>query len=230
MNDQIVVLIPAYNPDYRLPLLVRELLCSFRHIVVVDDGSSDGQENFSQLSNTSVVLLRHLSNQGKGAALKTGFTWIMKNLPSVIGVVTADADGQHKLKDIISVAGNISDESQGLVLGVRAFKGDVPIRSRFGNGCTRIVFSLLTGLRIKDTQTGLRGIPIGLLGRIVSIAGNRYEYEMRMLADCKWHQSKPLQIDIETVYLDDNASSHFNPIRDSYKIWSALIKYVIFKR
>ncbi len=224
-NEQVTILIPAYNPDAKLVELIDKLRCRFEHILVVDDGSHGSSEVFAAIRNMGVSVVAHESNRGKGAALKTGFRWIIENMPSCAAVVTADADGQHRPDDIEKVARASLANPASLVLGVREFSGKVPFRSRFGNWCTRQIFFLLTRLKVRDTQTGLRGIPAALLSRMLDIAGERYEYEMAMLADAKNHLSPIIQIPIETIYIEGNASSRFNPLRDSICICSALIKF-----
>lgn len=225
--DDIVILIPAYNPDEKLTALVERLRESFAHIVVVDDGSTVGRDIFPKIKDRVDAILVHPVNRGKGAALKTGFAYIRDHFPKARGVVTADADGQHRSEDIIAVARGVVAHPKALVLGVREFAGDVPLRSRFGNFWTRWFFFLMTGLMIRDTQTGLRGIPTGLLGRMLGLEGDRYEYEMRMLADAKYHEVEPVQISIATVYLDANATSHFHPVRDSIRIYWSLFHFCI---
>lgn len=221
VND-IAVLIPAYQPDTKLVGLVNALRADFPHVVVVDDGSTGCDDVFGAIRNRVEALLVHPANRGKGAALKTGFAWIRERLPNVAGVVTADADGQHTPADIRRVAAATAARKGGLVLGVRAFEGPVPFRSRFGNGWARLFFRLRTGLAIQDTQTGLRGIPADLLGRVAALPGDRYEYEMRMLADARHHALPPLQLPIRTVYLEGNRSSHFRPFRDALRTQVAL--------
>ena len=195
--------------------------------LVVDDGSTSGRDVFDEVRRRGVTVLVHETNRGKGAALKTGFAWIAANAPECRTVVTADADGQHTPDDIMRVAEASLSHPKGLTLGVRAFSGKVPLRSRFGNWWTRQFFFLMTRLRISDTQTGLRGIPSALLARMLTLDGDRYEYEMRMLADARRHEAPPLQIPIATVYIAENASSHFNPLKDSIRIYGALIKFCL---
>lgn len=216
------VLIPAYNPDEKLLRLLHELKGRFRRIVLVDDGSTKGREIFPQAGPLVEKILVHPVNRGKGAALRTGFAYL-----GDVDVVTADADGQHRPADIARVAEALATHRRGLVLGVRAFTGKVPLRSRFGNWCTRWFFFLMTRLMISDTQTGLRGIPAGLVKRMLAIKGDRYEYEMAMLADARSHEERPLQIPIETVYIADNATSHFNPVRDAIRIYRSLVLFCI---
>ena len=228
MSDgKVAILIPAYNPDAKLTALLDELRPLFACIVVVNDGSTSGVEVFDGVRDRGIPVLVHEVNRGKGAALKTGFRWIMENRPGCEAVVTADADGQHRPGDIARVAEACRAHPKALTLGVRAFTGKVPFRSRFGNWWTRQVFFVMTRIRVLDTQTGLRGIPAGLLPRMLELEGDRYEYEMRMLADAKHHDEPPVQVPIETVYIAENASSHFNLLKDSVRIYGALLKFCI---
>lgn len=201
--------------------LIRALRERFARVVVVNDGSTRGLDVFAEIEPLVEKVLVHPVNRGKGAALKTAFSYL-----GPTDVVTADADGQHAIEDIERVARALTESRDALVLGVRSFSGEVPFRSRFGNWWTRIFFFLLTGLFIRDTQTGLRGIPSTLLNRVASLEGKRYEYEMVMLADAKHHPSRPLQLPIKTIYLDDNAESHFSPLRDTIRIYGALFRYL----
>lgn len=221
-NRDIVVLIPAYNPDGALASLVGELKKDFGRVVVVDDGSVSGGEFFGEAARLGAEILRHEVNLGKGAALKTGFAHIGEN-----AVVTADADGQHTPGDIRKIARALSEGHKGLVLGQRSFDGDVPLRSRFGNFWTRWFFFLMTGVFVRDTQTGLRGIPASLVKRVAAIPGSRYEYEMAMLADAKNHEEKPFAVPIKTVYIAENKSSHFNPVADTLRIYRSLLQFCL---
>ena len=220
----VTILIPAYNPDEKLLALLPKLRERFDRIVLVDDGSTAGRDIFPKAAPYVEKILVHEKNRGKGAALKTGFSYIAE---SGSDVITADADGQHTPEDIAKVAEGLKIQRGGLVLGVRAFTGKVPFRSRFGNTWTRWLFFFMTRLMINDTQTGLRGIPFELLAHIAAIPGDRYEYEMAMLADAKRHPSRPLQVPIETVYLDENATSHFHPVLDAIRIYRSLFQFCI---
>lgn len=217
MQTNVAILIPAYEPDEKLVELITRLRRDFMHLVIVDDGSvkEGARDVFERIRGSVDVLLVHPVNRGKGVALRTGIAWVRDHLPDVCAVVTADSDGQHTSRDIARIAEAVVDHPGGLVLGVREFTGTVPFRSRFGNTWTRILFRLITGLPVRDTQTGLRAIPRGLFDRMLAIAGNRYEYEIRMLVDARRHATKPLQLPIETIYIDDNRASHFRPFHDT---------------
>ena len=141
-------------------------------------------------------------------------------------MITADADGQHAPDDIMKIALAMRAAPEALVLGVRRFTGKVPLKSRFGNGITRIVFSLINGGNILDTQTGLRGIPAVHLPLILALAGERYEYEMNMLLAARPNDIKMVQVPIDTIYIEGNRSSHFKVVRDSARIYALLFKFL----
>lgn len=223
MND-IIVVIPAYEPDDSLIGLIERLGADFDRFIVVDDGSKTADATFERVAGMpGVTLLRHEVNRGKGAALKTAFAKVIADFPDAAGVVTVDADGQHLPEDVANVAKATRENPGRYTLGVRAFSGNVPLRSRFGNAWSRYFFFLLTGVMIYDTQTGLRGMPSDLLPELVAMPGDRYEYEMRMLVAAARKKLKPVQIQIKTVYLNDNKASHFNPIRDSLRTQLTLL-------
>ncbi len=217
-----VVLIPAYKPDMRLCTLA-ERLCTDYKVLIVDDGGGAAFDDVFSACDSFATVLRYPVNKGKGGALKYGFSKISELFPDVKYVVTADADGQHTPEDIGKVADRLR-EKEGLVLGSRAFVGKVPARSRFGNTVTRWMFALLSGTKIRDTQTGLRGFSTKYLGEFSSLDGDRYEYEMTMLMYAAEQKIPMHEVDIETIYENNNETSHFNPIKDSVKIYSIMFK------
>jgi glycosyltransferase involved in cell wall biosynthesis len=219
------VLIPAYQPDERLLGLVEDLLEKNIDVTVVDDGSgAEYSRIFEKASDLGASVLYHEKNRGKGAAIKTGLNAIMEN-GEVLGVVTADADGQHTTADIGRVIDAMMQNPGVLVIGARAFTGKVPWKSRFGNGITRVVFRFVTGLKVTDTQTGLRGLPKNLFPELIRLKGERYEYEMNMLLNLQRWNIKYLEVPITTVYIEGNAGSHFHPLRDSWRIYGKILKF-----
>jgi glycosyltransferase involved in cell wall biosynthesis len=222
-----VALIPAFNPERPLVDLVRELsACGFRSIIVVDDGSSpDAATVFSELTAIrGCELARHGLNRGKGRAIKTGLACFLERHPEAEGVVTVDADGQHLAKDVVRVAESFLAAPDALVIGSRKFAQDTPWRSRFGNQLTRQVFRWVAGARLADTQSGLRCFSRAIVPGLLALAGERYEYEMNVLAACPGLSVPLREVEIEAVYLDGNSSSHFNPVVDSLKIYALLLR------
>ncbi|MCI9294963.1 MAG: glycosyltransferase [Lawsonibacter sp.] len=220
------VLIPAYEPGEALPALTRALMDKGVPVVVVNDGSATGLEYFERIRAQGAVVLEHGENLGKGRALKTGLAWMAEQ--GYEGVVTADADGQHSLEDILRVARALAGGSRRLVLGIRDVSR-MPNRSRTGNRLTRTLFRLLYGIKLQDTQTGLRGIPLTGENRsgLLSLTGERYEYEMEMLIEAgELFPAGIQELEIETIYLEDSdTSSHFRPLADGARIYSVLFRH-----
>jgi len=226
----IVALIPAYNPSDNLLFYVRELLASnFSHVIVVNDGShAEYRANFALLHTIpNVTLLEHAVNLGKGAALKTGLNYIHCQFSSTAGVVTIDADGQHLLNDALTVARTLVHSPNNVIVGTRNFSCEVPFRSKFGNLFTRYTFRLLTGIKLSDTQSGLRGIPLALIPMLLKIVSYGYEFELDMLITAHRYGWGILEAPITTVYIDKNKSSHFRPLRDSLRIYFVLFRFTI---
>lgn len=221
-----IVVIPAYEPDEKLIELISLIKSSTNYnIIVVNDGSSKNKDYIFDAIKNNVLLINHTHNKGKGAALKTALNYIYSTvLLTPATVVLADADGQHNTNDIIKVVNNVTSNNQ-LVLGSRNFNEDIPLKSKLGNIITRNVFHIASGKKLADTQTGLRGFTINMVPLLLKIPGDRYEYETNMLIKCTKNSIEIKEIEIETIYIDDNSSSHFNPIRDSISIYKDIIKF-----
>lgn len=240
MNKKInyAVLIPAYKPDKKFVEFVSLLKEKNIPVVAVDDGSgAEYEEYFDKAEKIGCVVIHHEVNKGKGQALRTGFENIIKLNSQGAGynyVITADCDGQHDIVAIDSVATKAeesinSPKGAALVIGGR-FRDEgekVPFKSKLGNGFTRLVFKVATGLSIHDTQTGLRAIPEKLYKEMLEVKGDRYEYEMNMLLQIKaWHVNY-IEVPINTIYHDNNAGSHFHPLRDSFLVISQILKFAL---
>jgi glycosyltransferase involved in cell wall biosynthesis len=223
-----VLLIPAYKPDQRLVRLVEQLSsASPAPILVVNDGSpAEYEPIFIALASIPrVTVLTHASNQGKGAALRTGFRYLESSSAEFTWIVTADADGQHSVKDILAVAAAAKQNPKAMIIGSRRFDKDVPPKSMFGNTVTRWVMRLFFGVQLWDTQTGLRGIPRKLLPELSEIPYDHYELEMVMLLIAQRKLVPLIEIPIETIYIENNRGSHFKPLLDSARVYWVLFRY-----
>lgn len=219
-------LIPAYEPDERLVELVLALARSgpADPIVVVDDGSGpDYRPVFDSTRRAGAEVITLPTNGGKGHALRVGLAYIGDHHPGH-DVVCADCDGQHAPSDINRVAGAVSLGVGRIVLGCRGLAEDVPLRSRFGNTVTRNVFDLVTGRRLHDTQTGLRGYSADLLPWLQTIPGDRFEYELEILLRAEREEIPMTEIPIATIY-EENHSSHFRTFRDSFRVYVPFLKF-----
>lgn len=222
-----VILIPSLEPDDRLPPYVARLReQGFQRVVIVDDGSSEGyQPIFAQLdAMDGCTVLHHEVNRGKGCALKTGYQHILEHMPEACGVITADADGQHTVEDCWRLAQALAEGANALYLGSRDFSlPQVPFKSRAGNRITSLVFLALYGHYLPDTQTGLRAFRREELPFMIGIEGERFEYEMNVLIACARRNLPMTPITILTVYENDNAGTHFHPVRDSIRIYRVIL-------
>jgi len=220
------IVIPAYEPNDNLLKLILDIKENSNYeIILIDDGSSiQCKPIFHLARNKGCIVLTHTSNQGKGAALKTAFSYLLQNLEED-GVICADCDGQHTWNDIKKIAEAIPFHKTSIILGSREFIGKIPIRSLIGNKITRGIFSLVSGCKVPDTQTGLRGFSSQMLTWLVQLKGNHYEYEMNQLLEAKSVGYQLYSVPIQTIYENNNESSHFRPIRDSIRIYFPILKF-----
>lgn len=229
MKEKIILLIPIYNPNHR----VMDFLAQFKRedffsIVIVNDGSANTYspifEQIEQLNGFEVI--NYPQNHGKGYALKTGIEYIKTNYPDAFGLVTCDGDGQHAYQDVLQVRNALKEDC--LIMGVRNFSKEIcPAKNRFGNSVSSLYYRLYTHKNLKDTQTGLRGIPASLFSLALQTRGNRYDFEMNFLLEAA--KSYPVvEIPIETIYDPESVKeSHFNPFIDSMRIFKTPILYVL---
>lgn len=224
-----VIIIPAYQPEAILIDIVKNLCGNpEQKIIVVDDGSSSDKNHiFVEVAKISGVdVLRHAENLGKGCALKTGFNHFLLNYAhDSIGVVTADADGQHIPEDIQKVSQALMKYPKALIVGARKFRGKIPFRSRFGNVVTSLFFKFIVGVKLSDTQSGLRAIPKAFIEEILEMTTSGYDFELDMLMRAARRRIQIRETPIHTIYLDKNKTSHFNPLIDSLKIYFIFIRF-----
>lgn len=218
-----MVLIPAYEPDEKLIPLVQQLTENGLSVLVVDDGSGKDYWRIFDAARQHATVLTQQLNGGKGSALKTGLQYIWDHVPECEYVITCDADGQHTVRDVLRVKQKLH-EGNGLVISVRQKQEDVkvPLRSRFGNSLSRIVYTLLTNRFLPDNQSGLRGFRRQHIEWMRKVEKNNYDYEMNVLYYAAKQGLQMTTLPIETIYIDDNASSHFNPIKDTLRIYKSL--------
>ncbi len=220
------VIIPAYKPDESLGQIVQTMYELGARIIVVDDGSGDiYSDRFEEVADICTIL-RHDSNRGKGAAIKTALRYIKDNLPDTTIVGVMDCDGQHRPEDMMRLIARAEVNPGTMILGVREIGRKMPFRSRFGNGITRLVFRMVTGANVSDTQTGLRAFDAGMIDDLLGIDGDRYEYEMNVLTSLAKRKIPMQEVKIQTIYRDrQNSTSHFHVVRDSIRIYGNLLKF-----
>ena len=228
MNElhNLSVVLPSLDPDEKLIAVIDGLLdAGFTDIILINDGSKKENLHYFETAaaHPEVTLLHHEVNRGKGAALKTAFNWFLENRPDALGVVTVDGDNQHHPDDTKACSLKMMQTGK-VILGCRDFSlPHVPARSRIGNNATCLVFKLMVGMTISDTQTGLRAIPTEAVRAFCAVKGDRFEYETNMLLAMKEQCIDYDEVKIRTVYIEENKSSHFRAVRDSWRIYKLIL-------
>lgn len=226
-----MIVIPSLEPDQKL-LALLEIIQKKQNaapILIIDDGSG---VNYRPIFNEAedkfnCLVVHHSTNKGKGAALKTAMKLVLSNYPQIERIVTIDSDGQHDYEDMVNCVELSMVQPTALILGVRKFEKDVPLRSRFGNILTRKILKWTTAIDLEDTQTGLRVIPREFMPALLEVNGDRFEYETNMLIETKNQHWPIFEQPISTIYIEDNHSSHFRVIRDSIAIYSVFLRYLV---
>lgn len=223
------VIIPAYNPDNKMVDFIDSLISDKIHdIIIVNDGSCDDSSKYFEKAKEypEVTVLVHEVNKGKGMALKTALKFLSEKRKDIDCAVLADADGQHTASSIRNCLDAFEKNPDHVIIGGRDFnKGGIPARSVLGNKISSFVYKFAIGIKLKDTQTGLRVIPAEYFEVFSELKGDRYEYETQMLIAISNKNIPYTEVPIEIIYIDDNASSHFNPVKDSAKIYGVVLRY-----
>ena len=225
MKYKYIAIVPTYEPDENLIDVVTNLKKENFYVIVVNDGNKKKYDKYFEKCNPS-KLISYKENKGKGYAIKTALKYIKDNYDSYI-IVTIDSDGQHKVNDAIKLCKYVENHPNEYILGKRIRNKKVPLRSKIGNEITKTVFNIVSNQKIYDTQTGLRAFSNKLINYMINQKGNRFEYEMNTLLNAKNNDIKLTEIEIETIYINHNRSSHFNTIKDSYKIYKNIFKYTL---
>lgn len=227
--SKISVVLPSLDPDEKLNAVIDGLLeYGFTDIILVNDGSKPENLHFftdAAQAHPEIHVLTHEVNRGKGAGLKTAFNYVLKNRPDSLGVVTVDGDNQHHPEDTRACCEHMLETGR-ITLGCRDFSlPHVPPRSRFGNRTTSAVFRLFCGIKLSDTQTGLRAFPRETLELMTQIGGDRFEYETNVLLAMKTGGLPFDEVKIRTVYIEENKSSHFHWLKDSWRIYRLILRH-----
>lgn len=211
--NRICVVIPSFNVEATVSEVIAGVnqFISRGDIIVVDDGSHDRTAAIS--SQMGVIFLQNKSNQGKGASLKKGFRHAIQH--HYDAVITLDADLQHDPFEIPKFLDCYFQSQADLILGDRT--GDLstmPLDRQFSNKLTSLIISVLTGARVRDSQTGYRMIKIKALKKI-SLISNRYETESELLIKALLHGYRISHIPIKTIY--NNQQSHIHRFIDTLR-------------
>jgi len=193
MQENTWIIIPAHNEEKNIIKVIRETKNYIKKIVVVDDGSKDN--TYDVAKKQKVIVLGHMTNLGKGAALKTGCDFAIKQ--GAEKIVVLDADGQHEPKEIPRFLDALEDKD--IVFGYRRFSKNMPWVFRFGNKAINLITRILYGINLRDTQCGYRAFTTDAYKKIRWNATD-YSMESEMIAKAGRHHLKYAEIQIETIY------------------------------
>jgi len=215
------IIIPAFNASLSLPAVVAEALQSGVPVLVVDDGSTDATSE--SVRGLPVNLVIHDRNRGKGAALKSGFSWML--LHGFEGAVTLDADGQHDAGAIILLADTARRDGTDILIASRAvqFAQMAGLRkswNRFGAWCMK----KRTGFDITDSQSGFRYYSSQLL-RGVTLDADGYHLEMEILMKGWRGGFRVGSLPVAARVADGRATSHFRPVTDTWNICMTFLRF-----
>ena len=228
--DKVYIIIPALNPDEKMIDLIKDLKGQgYNKILLVDDGSRAENKKYFEEAKTQYEceVISHYKNMGKGRALKYAFNHLLTTKEDFACAVTVDCDGQHSPKDVTKLVDCYETSGDGnLILGVRKFDKKVPLKSSFGNKMTRSTMAMFCGVKVSDANTGLRLFPKPIMAKFLDTAGDRFQYEINMLLETKDKEIGIVEVPIETIYYENNKSTHFRPIVDSIRIYSLFLKYI----
>ena len=218
-GNNVWAIIPAYNEAKRISPVIKEAKKHVDCVLVVDDGSNDSTSAAAKKSGA--LVLKHLINLGKGAALKTGCDYAIKNGAKIL--VTLDADAQHRAEDIPRFLEGMKDAD--IVFGCRSLNEEMPSVLRFGNWFITKLTSFLYGVDIPDTQSGFRAFTADTYQKIRWRA-NDYSMESEMITNVGRNRLRYKKINIETLYPDRYKGT---TVIDGAKIVVNLLRWKIMR-
>jgi len=217
------VVIPAYEAAGTIGAVVAGARRHLPDLLVVDDGSTDGTQ--AAAADAGATVVRHPSNRGKGAALRTGFDWMLSR--GAGAVITMDADRQHDPDDLPGFIEAFRARRPDLIIGSRQadFFAMTPGR-RFGNRFSCNALEFFSGLRIPDSQSGYRLHSASFL-RMLRFKSQAYDAEIEVLLEAARHRRRIETLPITVRAIDGTATSHFRPWLDTWRIIRAVLWYSI---
>ncbi len=212
---RILIVIPLFNHGRTIEKVVQGCLAVHKDVLVVDDGSSDLPRDFD--GTIGVEILRHSTNQGKGAALMTAAQYALSK--GYTHMISIDADLQHRPEDIPKFTAAIQEDPRALIIGKRDFKNSTaPKSSRFGREFSNFWFRVQTGMSAGDAQSGFRAYPLYVFEQL-SFDRTRYDFEIEFLVKAAWAGVPVTPIDIHVFYqAPGKRISHFKLFMDNLRL------------
>jgi glycosyltransferase involved in cell wall biosynthesis len=191
-----IAIVPAFNEENT----IKEVISRLRKVkitpIIVDDGSTD--QTYKLAKGLGVTVIKHENNKGKGEALKTGFNFILKNLPNVNYILIFDADMQYKAEESEKILQPLKKNKADIVMGYRNWK-EVPIANKIGNSIWRILFNYFFDVKLKDTNCGFIGLTRNAIKKIENVHGG-YIIENSMLRDAVKNELRIKQVPVTVTY------------------------------
>lgn len=226
---KIAILIPAYNEEKYLKDVIRGCLKYKLDIIIIDDGSLDKTSQLVkniQKKVDNLIFIQHSINKGKGAALKTGFAYVIKH--NYQGIITLDADGQHKTEEIKKFLDYLKRKKVDLIIGDRlSDTQNMPFVRLATNVITSKIISFLAGQKVNDVQSGFRFISSRLL-KNVKLGTNNFDTEPEIILKASWKKYLIKNIPITTVY-HQQFVSQVDPLTDTIKFFKLVGKSLFWK-
>ncbi|MDA9660078.1 glycosyltransferase family 2 protein [Pseudomonadota bacterium] len=197
--EQIYIVVPAFNEASVIADTLKKIEPFFKNIVVVNDGSSD--ETSKILQDCNVFTINHAINLGVGAAIKTGFDYIISNCNDAFAVITFDADGQHNIEDAVVIANELINSEKDVVFGSRflGFQKNIPIIKRYVLQLVAKITTKISKVSLSDAHNGLKGIKISAIKKI-NIEINSYAYESELIMQIAKHNLQYMEVPTNVIY------------------------------
>ncbi len=224
----LVAVIPALNCAKTIAPLVEGVLRAVGRVIVVDDGSAD--ETGALASKAGAEVVRHPQRSGKGKALRDGIAAALISQPAAI--VLLDGDGQHDPADLPALITRWDEGDIDLVVGARLSDRDaIPPARYWTNSIGSSILSFMTGYRLEDSQSGYRLVRASLL-EAMRLCSDGYAIESEMLIKAAKRKARLAHVRVRTIYAaaDELPSSHFQPVRDTFRISLSALRFKVFSR
>lgn len=211
-TEGVYLVVPAYNEEKHVETVLRDISKLGYSIILVNDGSKDNTLNIARNVQkdypNQIYIVSHVINRGLGAALKTGMTDALKHDAKYI--ITFDADGQHAFEDIPKVLKPLQEKKVDAVIGSRIFE-DMPTTKRFANNVMNILTHIFYGIKVKDSQSGLRAFSSEAAKKIDVVSAG-YGVSSEFIKEIKNNQIPFDEVPITTIYTDETQHKGTNAI------------------
>jgi len=214
-EPRIIIVIPLYNHGDTVREVITRCRAQFDHVMVVDDGSTDIQ--CDTLKELDIILEKHPSNLGKGAAIMTAA--VRAAAMGMTHMITIDADLQHSPEECQIFEDAIRKDPSCLYVGKRDFSSPtIPGSSNYGRSFSNFWYRVQTGRKIGDAQSGFRAYPIEVLNNL-DLSDKHYSFEVEVLVKATWAGIRIHDVDISVYYPPNNERvTHFKLFMDNLRL------------